>query len=125
MNGLIGRKVGTTHIFSEKGDEIPVTVLEMGPCPVVQVKTLEKDGYSAAQLAFEPLGKKSEKVSSKPVAGHYAKGGVSPHCPAFPSCGQEVERAIRDSHSQTDNRYRGAITKHGRCADEAGSFIRR
>lgn len=79
MNGLIGKKAGMTHFFSEKGDELPVTVLEMGPCPVSQVKTKEKDGYSAAQLAFEPFMKKNKKKFPKPLRGHFEKEKLKPH----------------------------------------------
>ena len=73
MLGIIGRKIGMTQVFDEKGECIPATVIEAGPCPVVQVKTAEKDGYSAVQLAF---GNKREKNVSKPVVGHLKKAGV-------------------------------------------------
>ncbi|MDH5637448.1 MAG: 50S ribosomal protein L3 [Nitrospinota bacterium] len=78
MNGLLGRKAGMTQIFSENGDEIPVTVLEMGPCFVTQLKTPEKDGYSAAQLAFDPFTKKNERKMSKPRRGLFEKTKVTP-----------------------------------------------
>lgn len=68
-----------TQIFSDGGDEIPVTVLEMGPCFVSQVKTNEKDGYSAAQLAFEPIEKKNKKKLSKPAQGLFDKAKIKPH----------------------------------------------
>ena len=73
--GIIGKKLGMTQIFDETGLVIPVTVIEAGPCPVVQVKTAENDGYSAVQLAF---GEKREKLVNKPMKGHYAKAGVTP-----------------------------------------------
>ena len=73
--GIIGKKLGMTQIFDETGLVIPVTVIEAGPCPVVQVKTVENDGYSAIQLAF---GEKREKLVNKPMKGHYAKAGVTP-----------------------------------------------
>jgi large subunit ribosomal protein L3 len=79
MTGLIGKKMGMTQIFDEKGDEIPVTVLEMGPCPVAQIKSVAKDGYSAVQLAYEPLNKKDERKVAKPQRGHFAKASVAPH----------------------------------------------
>jgi len=72
MLGIIGRKVGMTQVFDEKGDAIPATVIEAGPCPIVQVKTKEKDGYTAVQLGF---GAKREKNLTKPVIGHYKKSG--------------------------------------------------
>jgi large subunit ribosomal protein L3 len=75
MIGLIGRKVGMTQIFTEKGALIPVTVLEAGPCPVVQVKTPEQDGYSAAQLGF---GEARERSLTKPFRGHLDRHGVRP-----------------------------------------------
>ncbi len=74
MLGIIGRKVGMTQVFDEKGECVPATVIEAGPCPVVQVKTSEKDGYAAVQLGF---GTKREKNISKPVIGHYKKTGQS------------------------------------------------
>lgn len=79
MRGLIGRKVGMTQIFNEKGDEVPVTVLEMGPCPVVWLTDQKKNGYLAAQLGFDPITKKDDRKVSKPRRGHFAKAGVKPH----------------------------------------------
>lgn len=73
MLGLIGKKVGMTSIFDDKGRQQNCTVLEVGPCTVVQVKTTEKDGYSAMQLGF---GKRKEKNMTKPVLGHFKKAGV-------------------------------------------------
>ena len=70
---LIGKKVGMTQIFDEKGMIIPVTVIEAGPCVVAQVKTVETDGYNAIQLGFGEV--KSHKVN-KPQAGHFAKANV-------------------------------------------------
>ena len=72
--GIIGRKVGMTQLFDEKGKVIPVTVIEAGPCPVVQKKTLENDGYEAVQLGFGYL---SDKNATKPVKGHFAKADVA------------------------------------------------
>jgi large subunit ribosomal protein L3 len=79
MQSLIGKKVGMTQIFNEDGDEIPVTILEMGPCPVVDVMTDERNGYRAAQIAFEPIVKKDETKVVAPKRGHFAKAGVKPH----------------------------------------------
>lgn len=73
--GIIGRKLGMTQIFLEDGSVIPVTVVEAGPCSVVQKKTKEKDGYNALQLGFLP--KKSKRVN-KPLSGHFKKAGASP-----------------------------------------------
>lgn len=75
QKGLIGKKIGMTQLFGEKGVVIPVTVLEVGPCAVVQKKTEEKDGYNAVQLGFGDV-----KVSrvNKPMKGHFAKADVAP-----------------------------------------------
>ncbi|CAN5534999.1 50S ribosomal protein L3 [soil metagenome] len=73
VRGILGRKVGMTQIFDEDGHAVPVTVLEAGPCRVAQTKTPEKDGYTAAQLAFGEA-----KRPNKPTAGHYAKAGITP-----------------------------------------------
>ncbi|MEA1996991.1 MAG: 50S ribosomal protein L3 [Gemmatimonadota bacterium] len=70
MLGLIGKKIGMTRIFDSNGMVIPVTVIKAGPCRVTQVKTVEKDGYSALQLGF---GEKKEKNITSPVKGHLAK----------------------------------------------------
>ncbi len=73
--GLIGKKVGMTQIFDEQGKVIPVTVIEAGPCTVVQVKTAEKDGYQAIQLGYGDV--KEHKVI-KPIKGHYTKVNLTP-----------------------------------------------
>ena len=72
MEGLIGKKVGMTQVYSEDGKRTCVTVIELGPCPVVQVKTPERDGYSAAQLGF---GEQKAKRLTKAVCGHQEKTG--------------------------------------------------
>lgn len=71
---IIGKKVGMTQIFDENGRVIPVTVVEAGPCVVVQKKTVETDGYDAIQVGF---GELREKLVNKPRRGHFAKAGVS------------------------------------------------
>ena len=75
MKTLIGKKVGMTQIFDEKGNVVPVTVIEAGPCSVVQVKSVETDGYDAIQLGF---GAVKEYKVNKPVKGHFAKAKVTP-----------------------------------------------
>ncbi len=75
MKAIIGKKVGMSQIFDENGKVIPVTVIEAGPCVVVQKKTSEKEGYEAVQLGFEDV---PERKLSKPEAGHLAKAGVAP-----------------------------------------------
>ncbi len=74
MKAIIGRKVGMTQIFDEKGLVIPVTVIEAGPCNVVQVKTVETDGYDAVQLGF---GEVKEYKVNKPDMGHFKKANVT------------------------------------------------
>ena len=73
--GIIGKKLGMTQIFDEKGNVIPVTLIEAGPCVVAQKKTVENDGYAAIQLAYEDA---SKKHLTKAELGHLAKAGVSP-----------------------------------------------
>jgi large subunit ribosomal protein L3 len=75
QKGIIGKKVGMTQIFDEKGNVIPVTVIEAGPCVVVQKKTVENDGYSSIQLGFGDI---RDKLVNKPKKGHFEKAGVAP-----------------------------------------------
>ena len=75
MRGLIGKKIGMTRVFSATGRSIPVTVLEVGPCNVTQIKTVKKDGYDAVQLGFLELKKKH---TTKPLEGHFKKNNVMP-----------------------------------------------
>src|SRR6266850_7496512 len=70
MIGLLAQKIGMSQVYDEKGHVVPVTVLSAGPCPVVQVKTSERDGYTAVQIGF---GKKREKLIPKPLQGHMKK----------------------------------------------------
>ena len=72
---IIGRKAGMTQVFTAEGKVIPVTVIEAGPCPVVQIKTVEKDGYAALKLGFDET---SEKSLNKPELGQFKKAGVKP-----------------------------------------------
>jgi len=73
LSGLIGRKLGMTHLFDEEGRMVPVTVLEVGPCYVVQVRTPERDGYYAAQIGFERIARRK---LNKPLAGIFKKAGL-------------------------------------------------
>jgi large subunit ribosomal protein L3 len=73
MAGIIGKKVGMTRIFDESGAQVPVTVIEAGPCPVTQIKTVETDGYEAVQVGF---GAKKAKRSSRAELGHVAAAGL-------------------------------------------------
>ena len=73
MKTLLGKKIGMTQIFSETGEMVPVTVIEAGPCAVTQIKTVETDGYNAAQIGFAD---KKESRTIKPEQGHFKKAGV-------------------------------------------------
>lgn len=75
VKGLLGRKLGSTRLFTEEGRWIQVTVLEAGPCTVVQRKTRDRDGYEAIQVGF---GEAKEKRCTKPLRGHFSKAGVNP-----------------------------------------------
>ena len=75
MHGLIGRKLGMSQVFTEQGTLVPVTVIQTGPCTVVQKKTAQKDGYTALQLGF---GSRKPQRVSKPVAGHCQASGTGP-----------------------------------------------
>ena len=75
MPGLLGKKIGMTSVFSADGKNVPCTVIELGPCVVTQVKSVEKDGYAAVQLGFEEA---KEKNTTKPMLGHFAKSGTTP-----------------------------------------------
>ncbi|MBQ8885853.1 MAG: 50S ribosomal protein L3 [Clostridia bacterium] len=86
---IIGRKVGMTQLFAADGKVIPVTVVEAGPCPVVQVKTVESDGYAALKLGFIET---SEKALTKPELGQFKKAGVKPH---------KVLKEIRVANAET------------------------
>jgi large subunit ribosomal protein L3 len=75
MPGLIGKKVGMTSVYDQNGKYVSCTVIEVGPCVVTQVKTVEKDGYKAVQLSFD---EKKEKHTSKALAGHFKKANTTP-----------------------------------------------
>lgn len=75
MPGLLGKKIGMTSVFGADGKNVPCTVIECGPCVVTQIKTVEKDGYSAVQVGFQDV---REKSVSAPLLGHFKKAGVTP-----------------------------------------------
>ena len=89
MPGLIGKKIGMTSVFSAEGKNVPCTVIELGPCVVTQVKSVEKDGYNAVQLGFEDA---KEKNTTAPLMGHFKKAGVTPkrHLAEFTNFDQEL-----------------------------------
>ncbi len=76
MQGLIGKKIGMTQVFTEDGTVIPVSVIKAGPCPIVQVKTQKKDGYNAVQLAFEEI---PPTRANLPTIGHFRRAGLPPY----------------------------------------------
>jgi len=73
MSAILGRKLGMTSIFTEDGTFVPCTVIVAGPCPVVQIKTKERDGYNSVQIGYEPI---AERKVNRPRAGHFAKHDV-------------------------------------------------
>ena len=135
MKTIIGRKVGMTQIFDEKGLVIPVTVIEAGPCPVVQVKTVETDGYNAVQLGF---GEVKESKVNKPEAGHFKKGNVKPvkHLREFRACpdcistvkvGDEIKVDAFEVGEKVDIQgitkgkgFQGVIKRHGQSRGPMG-----
>ena len=124
--GIIGRKIGMTQIFDEKGNVIPVTVIEAGPCVVAQVKTEETDGYNAIQLGF---GEVKDKHINKPEAGHFAKAKLAnkKHLREFRlesienyKVGDEIKADIFEAGEKIDVQgtskgkgFQGVIKRHG------------
>ena len=89
MPGLLGKKIGMTSVFSAEGKNVPCTVIELGPCVVTQIKSVEKDGYNAVQLGFDDA---KEKNTTAPMLGHFKKAGVTPkrHLAEFTNFDQEL-----------------------------------
>ncbi|MCQ2219274.1 MAG: 50S ribosomal protein L3 [Paludibacteraceae bacterium] len=92
MPGLLGKKIGMTSVFSADGKNVPCTVVEVGPCVVTQIRTMEKDGYEAIQLGFEDK-KVTPNNSTKAELGHFQKAGVTPkrHLAEFKEFDQEYK----------------------------------
>ncbi len=123
---IIGKKIGMTQIFTEEGNVIPVTVVEAGPCVVVQKKTMDVDGYEAVQLAY---GDVKEKRVTRPMKGHYDKHGVAYRKVirefklddyAALEVGQEIKVDVFEAGDKVDvsgkskgKGYQGAIKRHG------------
>ena len=93
MPGLVGKKVGMTTIFDEQGRNIPCTVIEVGPNVVTQIKTVDKDGYNAVQLAYD---EKKEKHSNKAMIGHFQKAKTTPKKKVIELCRTVSERTSRN-----------------------------
>ena len=131
--GIIGRKIGMTQIFDEKGNVIPVTVIEAGPCVVAQVKTVETDGYNAVQLGF---GDVKDKHINKPEAGHFAKAKLAnkKHLREFRlenienyKVGDEVKADVFEAGEKVDIQgitkgkgFQGVIKRHGQSRGPMG-----
>ena len=131
--GIIGRKIGMTQIFDEKGNVIPVTVIEAGPCVVAQVKTVETDGYNSIQLGF---GDVKDKHINKPEAGHFAKAKLAnkKHLREFRvenvenyKVGDEVKADVFEAGEKVDIQgitkgkgFQGVIKRHGQSRGPMG-----
>ncbi len=125
MKGILGKKLGMSQVFDpDTGAMTAVTVIEAGPCPVVQVKTTDVDGYDAVQLAFGPV---AERKLSKAEVGHLAKSGAAPHrhlvelrgvvdvavCETVTVESFEPGDAIKVSGVSIGKGYQGTIKRHG------------
>ena len=129
---ILGKKIGMTQIFDEKGRAIPVTVVEAGPCTVVQIKTKDADGYEAIQLGF---GEVKEKKLIRPVKGHFTKANVAPkkHLREFRleeisyNVGDEIKADIFTAGEAVDvtgttkgKGFQGVIKRHGQSRGPMG-----
>ena len=94
MPGLLGKKIGMTSVFSADGKNVPCTVIEVGPCVVTQIKSVEKDGYAAVQLGFLEA---KEKNTSNPLMGHFKKAGTTPKRHLAEFTGFEKELNLGDT----------------------------
>ena len=131
--GIIGKKIGMTQIFDEKGNVIPVTVIEAGPCVVAQVKTVETDGYDALQLGF---GEVKTKHMNKPEIGHFAKSKIDnkKHLREFRldsiegvKVGDEIKADVFQAGEKVDIQgiskgkgFQGVIKRHGQSRGPMG-----
>lgn len=132
MIGLIGKKVGMTQIFGDKGEVIPVTVIEAGPCPITEVRTKERDGYTAVQLGF---GTNKESRFLRPVLGQFKKRNLVPsrHLREFRvddvagyEVGQSLDVSIFEKGTAVDiegvtkgRGFQGVVKRHGFVAGHA------
>ena len=132
MKAIIGTKIGMTQIFDEKGNVIPVTAIQAGPCVVAQVKEIETDGYNAIQLGF---GEVKEKHMNKPEKGHFAKAGIEnkKHLREFRvdsidvKVGDEVKADVFQAGEKIDVQgttkgkgFQGVIKRHGQSRGPMG-----
>ncbi|MCF0174432.1 MAG: 50S ribosomal protein L3 [Bacteroidales bacterium] len=126
MPGLIGKKIGMTSVFSAEGKNLPCTVIEAGPCVVTQIRTVEKDGYAAVQLAYDET---TPKHTSAPLKGHFEKAGTTPKrkLVEFKGFGEEIKLGdtvkIEDVFAEGDfldvvgtskgHGFQGVVKRHG------------
>lgn len=124
--GILGKKIGMTQVFDESGQVVPVTVIQAGPCIVVQKKSAASDGYNALQVGFEPA---KEKRVNKPLQGHFSKVGVTPYRYLRElrlediqdyQVGQEIKADVFNSGEKVDvtgiskgKGFAGGIKRHG------------
>ena len=104
MEGLIGKKIGMTQVYDENGKRTCVTVIEVGPCPVVQLKTLEKDGYVAAQIGFGP--QKPQRLT-KPVRARFEKAGIQAMRVLREFAMEESDAALKVGDNVTVSNFEG------------------
>lgn len=141
MQGILGKKLGMTQVFGDRGTMVPVTVLEVGPCLVVQRKTEATDGYEAVQIGL--VEKKAPRKVPKPMRGHFAKAGVAPtrRLQEFPipadselKAGDEVKASIFNPGEFVDvvgtgkgKGFQGVVKRHGFAGGRAthGSMFHR
>lgn len=135
MSGLLGKKLGMTQVFDETGDVVPVTVIEAGPCVVVQRKLVDKDGYDAIQVGFDEIPEKKALKRAKAYLGHFRKKGVKPfrHLQEFPVGKDEtfeVGQVLTVGAFQPGDRvkitgvskgkgFQGVIKRHGKAGGPA------
>ncbi len=118
MKGIIGRKVGMTQIFDEQGRAIPVTVIEAGPCYVTQIRTQEKDGYTAVQLGFDevPARKNGQSRLNKPKRGHLRRNGLN-----LPDLRVLREFRVKDIDVKEGDKIRADVFQEGDRVDVVGT----
>ena len=117
MPGLIGKKIGMTSVFSADGKNVPCTVIEAGPCVVTQVKTVEKDGYAAVQLAFGEAKATGRNAATKPMQGIFKKANTTPkkHLAEFKF---DEEHNLGDTitvelFKEDEKGFQGVVKRHG------------
>lgn len=118
MKGIIGRKVGMTQIFDEQGRAIPVTVIEAGPCYVTQIRTQEKDGYTAVQLGFDevPARKNGQSRLNKPKRGHLRRNGLN-----LPDLRVLREFRVKEIDVKEGDKIRADVFQEGDRVDVVGT----